>query len=275
MSKTLRSVEIASFDRRVKHHYQGSACLRPHVRTRTGVIGATHRFSLLGKGLAHRRTPQADVVPMNVKWSKVTATLTDWEAPEYTDIFDQKVVNFSERDELASNIAMAMGRREDQLILDALGAMAAPTTVGQAGTPITAHTLGQARAKLLNNGVGVKAKLCMASPALWYDELVNDPKVSSADYNTGQATKTGNIPMVHGAKIEPIENREDFEGFDGGGGVGWMFDSRAIGLAIGMDRHTEVNYVPHKTSWLANGIFRAGAVVIDPAGIVKVLGATE
>ena len=50
----------------------------------------------------------------------------------------------------------------------------------------------------------------------------------------------------------------------------FAWDMRAMGLAVGIDFRTEVNYVPEKTSWLANGLFSAGAVDVDALGIVEI-----
>jgi len=43
-----------------------------------------------------------------------------------------------------------------------------------------------------------------------------------------------------------------------------------MGLAVGKERKTEVNYIAEKTSWLANGLFIAGSVAIDAEGIVDI-----
>ena len=44
----------------------------------------------------------------------------------------------------------------------------------------------------------------------------------------------------------------------------------STGMAIGHDFRTEINYLPDRTSWLVNGIFSAGAVVIDPRGVIAI-----
>jgi len=36
----------------------------------------------------------------------------------------------------------------------------------------------------------------------------------------------------------------------------------STGMGIGHNFRTEINYIPEKTSWLVNGIFSAGAVVL-------------
>ena len=45
------------------------------------------------------------VTPMDVTHEVQTATMQNWNAPEYTDIFDQAEVNFDEKQELATTIA--------------------------------------------------------------------------------------------------------------------------------------------------------------------------
>ena len=129
MSKFLTDNSVAEFDAEVKHAYQGMGLLRGTVRFRGGVIGSTHRFPKMGKGTATKRVPQTRVVPMNIAHTKATATIEDWNAPEFTDIFDQQKVNYDERTELAEVIAGAIGRREDQLILDALDSASTTLTV--------------------------------------------------------------------------------------------------------------------------------------------------
>ncbi len=41
-------------------------------------------------------------------------------------------------------------------------------------------------------------------------------------------------------------------------------------MAIGIDMKTTIDWVAQKTSWLANGMFKAGAVAREPQGIVKI-----
>jgi len=50
----------------------------------------------------------------------------------------------------------------------------------------------------------------------------------------------------------------------------WFFQRPAVGLAIGIDMKTSVDYVPERTSFLCNGMLKAGAVVRDEGGLVKV-----
>jgi hypothetical protein len=68
---------------------------------------------------------------MNIDNTKIPCTLKNYEANEYTDIFDTKDVNFSEVKELGSVIAKALGRACDQVIIDAIEG-STPQTVNRA-----------------------------------------------------------------------------------------------------------------------------------------------
>jgi hypothetical protein len=277
MSKQLTDAAVAQFDTEVKHEYQGMEMLRPTARVRTGVVGSTHRFPKMGKGMATPRVPQTDVVPMNIAHTNRTATLEDWNAPEYTDIFDQQKVNYSERQQLAMVIAGAIGRRCDQLIIDALDAastsLTVATSVGGSNTGLNVAKLRRAKQLLDTNGVPAKDR-AMVAHTIGNEQLLGETEVTSADYNSVRALTSGEINTFLGFTFYFVEDRDE-------GGLTLSTNTRtnfafhggamgAIGLAVGIEFSTSVDWIPEKTSWLANGIFSAGAIDIDAGGIVDV-----
>lgn len=278
MSKFLTDNQVNAFDAVVKHAYQGASLLRGSVRLRTGVVGATHRFPKMGKGVATPRVPQTDVVPMNIAHTNATATISDWAAPEYTDIFDQQKVNYSEREELGMVIASAQGRREDQLVLDAINAASSPLTVGTnvGGTGTGLNTAKFRRTKRLMDANGVpKGQRTFVVAATGMEDLLGDSDANTFDKNVVKALFDGEISKWLGFDIIPMEDRDE-GGLPLASGVrtNYAYDMAAVGLAVGIEHRTEVNYIPVKTSWLANGLFAAGSVSIDEQGIAEV-SATE
>ncbi len=151
MSVSLSNAFVTLFDAEVKQAYQGKAMLVPAVRQRRGVEGSTVKFPKVGKGVATIRVPHTDVTPLNVAFSTVTCTLSDYNAAEYSDIFSQAKVNFDERQELVQVVAGAMGRRQDQMILDALTASSTSLTVansiGGSNTNMNITKLRSSKAK--------------------------------------------------------------------------------------------------------------------------------
>lgn len=275
MSTSLSVAAIASFDAEVKHAYQDRGKLRDTVRVKTGVVGATHRFPKLGAGLATPRVKQTDVIPMNLVHTNATATLEDWNAAEYTDVFDEAKTNISERAELAMSIAKAISRREDQLIIDALEATATTLTVassiGGNNSDLNMDKLRRIRRLLGDNGVDEDEEVTFAGSYIGKEALLGEEEATSSDYNTIKALVNGSIDSFVGLKFKWIATRAE-GGLDltAGDRTNFAYARSAVGHAVGIDQRMEVNYIPQKTSWLANMLFSAGSVEIDAGGVVEV-----
>lgn len=266
MSQALSSVAQEQFDSEVKHAYQGMKTLRDCVNVRNNVVGDTYDFRLMGKGVATARTgSSADVVPMDITHSLKVATLTDYEAPEYTDIYDKATVNFDEVTELAQTIAGAMGRRDDQSIITA---MATSTNTLVDATP-GLDTLINASEKLNAKDVPAEDRYFLCDEA-FLKNLLNDTTLTSADYATVRALQAGTIDTFMGFKFKIIGSGRAEGGL---GGAAYAFHKKAIGHAVGIDMKTRVDYVPHKASWLSMGMWKAGSVLIDGEGCVKITAA--
>jgi hypothetical protein len=271
MSINLSPVAVTEFDSMVKHAFQNASLLRDTVTVRNNVVGDTYKFRAMGKGLANQKATSADVDPMDVAHSLITATLQNWNAPEYTDIFDQAEVNFDEKQELATTIAGALGRRLDQLVIDAMDA-ASPTAVGTGGTGLVATDLIDAKVELVKQGVGSGDLYC-AINAAGLAGLLADEKTTSADYQAVKALVNGEINTFAGFNVVVIEDRA---GNEGGLTIAtdvvsaYAYSKEAIGLAVGIDMKTSIDYVPQKTSFLCNGMLKAGAAVRDVAGLVEI-----
>ncbi len=280
MSKNLTNAAVTEFDSEVKHEYQGMKTLRECVTVRTGVTGEAYKFTRMGKGLANQKASQADVTPMDIAHDRQTATLANWNAPEYTDIFDQAEVNFDEKSELAQTIAKAIGRREDQIIIDTLAGVTYATTNDQdpdtgfsatVATNFTLDTMRTAKAHLDDIEAEDSDRFfCIRTNAL--QQLLEDNTVTSQDFNTVKALVNGDLDTFLGFKIKTIGTRQE-GGLPGVAATRQAFawQKAAIGIAVGIDMKTTIDWVAQKTSWLANGIYKAGAVAREPQGIVRIV----
>ncbi len=275
MSVSLSNAFVTLFDAEVKQAYQGKAMLVGAVRQRRGVEGSSVKFPKVGKGVATARVTQTDVTPMNVGFSNVTCTLQDWNAAEYSDIFSQAKVNFDERSELSQVVGAAIGRRQDQLILDALSAATSTGTVansiGGSNTNMNISKLREA-AKILNakNVPSDGRHIIIHANSL--ASMLEQTSVTSSDFNSVKALVQGEISTFMGFQFHILGDRtEGGLPIDGSSDrTLYAFHSQAIGYAEGIAPKTEINYIPEKTSWLVNALFSAGSVAIDSEGIVKI-----
>ena len=278
MATTLSNAFITLFEAEVHQNYQATATLRNVTRMRSGVTGSTAKFPILAKGTASVRTPSTDVVPISGQFSTATATLTDYIASEYSDIFNQAKVNFDERQELAKLVGNAIGRREDQIIIDALVAGSAGSTVAN-----TVQTSGSGVSDL-NVGKIIQAKKALDTASVPPQDrhliihasslasLLADERAVSSDFIQLQALSRGEIQQFAGFNIHMVGDRDE-GGLPKDGSndrTCLAFHKDAIGCAVGIAPKVEVNYIPEKTSFLVSAMYSAGAVVIDTAGLVDV-----
>lgn len=284
MSIYLSDVAKTEFDTEVKHAYRSTPGLRPTVTYRGGVVGGTYDFRSMGAGIAKQKAPQDDVVPMNVTHALQAATLSDWHAADYTDIFKQAEVNFDEQRELAMTIASAIRRREDQLIINALETAAVPAgqvvanSIGGTNTSLNVDKLRRA-SKIMNaNGVPKEGRhyICNADAL---ESLLGTTQATSIDYNGVRALVNGDIDTFMGFKFHIIPTQDE-------GGLAlrsannresFAYHQTALGLAVALDQAVTVDWVPVKRSHLACQDYKAGAVARDAAaasanlrGIVEV-----
>jgi hypothetical protein len=279
MSVQISNAFVTLFDSEVKQAYQAQRALAGLVRERTNVEGSTVKFPKIGKGTASVRVPQTDVVPLNVTYAQVTATMTDYIAAEYSDIFNQQRVNFNERQELVQVVSGAIGRRMDQVIIDSLIAASSTGTVANTiqndGTTGSATDLnvGKLRAakKILDaKNVPMEGRTIVLH-ANNLSALLGLTSVTSSDFNTVKALVTGEVDTFLGFKFVTIGDRDE-------GGLPkasadrtvFAFHPDSVGMAIGLNQTSRVDYIAEKTSFLVASMFSAGSVAIDSEGIVKI-----
>lgn len=270
MVQQASAVFIDSFDSEVKVAYQAIASLRSAVRVKTGVIGSTHRFPKAGKGVATQHNRGNDVVAMNAGRSKVTVTLEDWDAFDYEDMLDINKLNFDDKKIIADNTVKAIGRREDQLIMDALDA-GSTQTVGD-GSALFSLTLVQSAASTLDTNNVPGEDRCIVYTAKQKSQFLSSTTVTSADFNTVKALVQGDIDTFYGFKFITIGTRTE-GGLNRPTGVeqdAYAFHKQAVGLAIGKEMTTMVDWIPQKTAWQIGCVYSAGAITIDAEGIVTI-----
>lgn len=277
MAVGISNAFVQLFDAEVKQAYQASRMLAGITRERMNVEGNQVKFPKIGKGTATVRVPQTDVTPLNVSYSQVTASMSDFIAAEYSDIFSQAKVNFDERRELVQVVGKAIGRRMDQITIDALNAASGHTDVGTnvGGTATNMNLAKLLAAKKALDAKNVPAEgRCMLIHANGLSALLDETELTSSDFATVKALAQGEINSFLGFKFIMLGDRDE-------GGLplpstrtNFAFHRDSVGLGVSIAQKTEINYVAEKTSFLVSSMFSAGAIAIDAEGIVKI-AATE
>ena len=266
MSTQITNSFIDQWGNEVKHAYQQKkAKLRKAVREVSGVVGSTHKFHTLGSVTANTKTRDADVTPLNPTQAVKTATLADAYAPIYIDKLDLLKTNADFRREYVMASSSALGRKTDEIIVAAMEA---------SNTSISTTAGGFTYVKLLEaleglNSIDADAEeRCLVVGAKQITEALQITNLTSADYSTLQAVMSGEIGKALGFTWI-MSNRLTLQASPAVRSC-FGFAKSSVGLAIGQDVSTEINYVAQKASYLVNSYLSMGAVTIEATGVQKV-----
>lgn len=271
----LNTLEIKTFEQKVHHQFiESGGTLRPTVRT-VMIAGKDHQFPVYGSVSATVRSLGTDVVASNPSATAVTVTIVEYEAGIFTDIFLQSEVNYDALGELVFPLVSAAGRKEDQIIIDALDAESYSKTVAKDITGsddnLTVAALADASRQLNLDGVPMQDRHWIAS-ASGIAHLSQESDVKTADSNTVRTLVDGTVKTFYGFEFSMIGNNGDEDGLplSTNDRTAWAYHKSAIGLAINKAPRVEVNYIPHKGAHLSTIFFSQAAKVIDASGIVEI-----
>jgi hypothetical protein len=269
MATSITNAFITQFEAEVHMAYQrmGSK-LKNLTRTVNGVNGNTVKFQKVAKGSANTKARHAEVVAMDLAHSNVSATLTDYYAADYVDKLDELKVNIDERQVVANSAAYALGRKTDSVITSVME-NATQLANNSSGTG-TGMNLGKAQAMMelfnTNDVPDDQQRYWVVGPKQWSD-LINLDQFSRVEYvgeselpyAGGMTAKRwlGFLWFVHsGLETSGSTDRHTV-----------AFHKSSLGMGIGSDVKTEVNYIPEKVSHLITSMLSIGGVLIDTDGI--------
>ena len=270
---------IIAYDTAVKMAYQGSSRLRPTVTVKGNVTGASYNFRKFGAGVAVQHSSNELITPADYVHTKIAATLSNWRIGDYTDLFDQAETTVDERAALAESNAKAIGRAEDQLIIDALDAATPAGTVdedlGATNSPINKEKLLRAKCLLTAKQADATQHTIVVN-AIGMEGALSEVEVTSADYQTMRALSENGGTLqgksAFGFNWVVLEDRVEGGLPTGSASIRLCFayDRAAIGLATALEPSTRVDFVPERYSYLSQAVLKAGSVAIDGNGIVEV-----
>lgn len=267
MSTTITQAFVKQFEAEVFQAYQrlGSK-LRGTIRNKSGVVGASTIFQKVGKGIASTKARHGNVPVMNLDHSAVEVTLADYYAGDWVDKLDELKVNIDERQVIANAGAYALGRKTDDLIINALNTTT--STVAAAASGLTLGKVQDALELLGANEVPDDGeRYAVVGWAQWSD-LLAMKEFASADYvgpdqlpfNGTQAKRwLGTLWMPHSGLPVAAGTRTCF----------WYHKS-AIGHAIGADVQSDISWHGDKAAHFVNNMMSQGVGMIDDKGVVAI-----
>lgn len=274
MATTISDAFVKQFEREVHEAYQrmGSK-LRNTVRTVNNVNGSSTVFQKVGKGTASTKSTHGMVPVMNLAHSHVECTLEDYYAGDWVDRLDELKLNIDERQVIANAGAYALGRKTDELIINAL-ATASTNTIADGNTGMSRDKVLEAFEMLGGADVPDDGQRFAVVGWKQWSELLKIAEFSSADYigaeelpwrGVTQAKRwLGTVWIPHsGLPVDGSDIRSCF----------W-YHKTAVGHASGSDVQTDISWHGDRAAHFVNNMMSQGAGLIDDSGVV-VIGCDE
>ena len=266
MSVSIDNVFVKQFEADVHLAYQQMGTkLRASVRSKSGVVGASTTFQKVGRGIASTKSRHGIVPVMNLNHEPVECILQDYYAGDWVDALDELKTNIDERRVVASAGAYALGRKTDELIVDAMNG--ATLSVGDYSTGLTKDIILAAVEQLNANDVPDDGRRFAVVGVHQWNELLSMEEFVSADY-------VGDTPLTAGFEARkwlgitwllynglPVDadNRDCF-----------VYHASSVGHACGQEVKTDISWHGERAAHFISNSMSQGAVLIDDSGIVRI-----
>ena len=270
MSISLTAVQQTDFDELVKAEYRSTGfLLRDAVRTKSDIIGSSVEFRKVDQVISVPTAYLAAVSIQDPDYTKVSCLIQKYTTPTAVDTVQELTVNFDAKMENAMLVGQGMGRRSDQIIIDAITADPGDTIVN-GGTNMNYAKFTQIYEYFEDHAVP-KGERWLALSASNVRSLMSDQEFVSTFYTENRILDRGYFLEYLGINVVTIPQMTEGGLLKVGNirtALAWH--KMSTGMAIGHDFRTEINYMPDRTSYLVNGIFSAGAKVIDNRGVIAI-----
>ena len=268
MSVSIDQVFVKQFEADVHLAYQQMGTkLRATVRSKSGVVGASTTFQKVGRGTASTKSRHGIVPVMNLNHEPVECLLQDYYAGDWVDALDELKTNVDERRVVASAGAYALGRKTDELIIDAM--RTATTSVGDYSSVLDKNLILAAVEKLNANDVPDDGRRFAVvgvhqwNQLLLMDEFVSQDYVGNANPLVAgfESRKWLGITWVlhNGLPMNSTTGRDCF-----------IYHASSIGHASGQDVKSDITWHGERAAHFISTSMSQGAVLIDNDGIVCV-----
>ncbi|MBD5400143.1 hypothetical protein HDR61_00105 [bacterium] len=265
MSVSIDNVFVKQFEADVHLAYQQMGTkLRSTVRSKSGVIGASTTFQKVGRGMASTKSRHGIVPVMNLNHEPVECILQDYYAGDWVDALDELKTNVDERRVVASAGAYALGRKTDELIIDAMNN--ATASVGDYSTGLSKDLILSALEVLNTNDVPDDGRRFAVIGVHQWNELLTLKEFVSSEY-------VGDTPMTNGADARKwlgitwvLHNGLPA---DGANRDCFLYHASSIGHACGQEVKTDISWHGERAAHFISNSMSQGAVMIDETGIVR------
>ncbi|MBL4588304.1 hypothetical protein JKY79_03085 [Candidatus Babeliales bacterium] len=279
MAITISNVYIQTFERNLRHLAQQMESRLRRFVTERATGGEKHNWERLGAGQAAEKTSARTPTPTSdLPWTRRVTLAKTYHAGETVEPEDIVQMLVDPNSNVALNLAMAMKRQIDDIIIESATASAlngdgsssaftAGQTVGNGLAEISLDLILQVQQKFYENDIDPDEKKVMVISPIQQRKLMQLMEVTSGDFQNSKALSTGMLPdwmgfdwVVSNRLLAPAVSQLDC----------LAFSSRGIGLQVNKDITAKVAEDPSLSfAWRIYCMMVMGAVRVEDEHVVR------
>ncbi len=274
--QALGKTEVTLFNEIVKQEYQHNRSkLRNTVTHQTLSGGEAATWTVYDSVGMQEHASYTAVPNSSLDVEKITVLLKDYVSRVPVSWFHQGKVNFDMMQRAAEAIVAGMGRKQDQIIIDALTNSGSTKTVAKnisgADANLSLAALQKAKELLDDDDVPDEDRHAAVTPG-GLRSLLENTQVTSADFADVKALVRGDITSYMGFQFHRIGNMREETGLplSVDDRENYFYHKDAVGLAIGREPQMLHHWDNLILANVTTGVLSAQASRIDNLGIVIV-----
>lgn len=263
--------------------YQATKKLSNTTRLQTGVVGGSYDWPRVGPlSMTERAASQSPIATTDQDYQQIVTPFKNYDLMVATDLFDQAKINVSDRQQQAKNSTDAVGRQEDQVLINTFDTAASGhSTIADDGTNLPINKIIEGVGLLNESSVPFATRYLAVGPKQ-INSLVRQERAVSSDFSNVKPLMSGMIDNYMGVTIimipdQFIENIGKVYGLPKTGDIRtcFMWQQSAAGYVYGAfsgksNPSVSVDWNPTLQSWMTISILRAGASLLLEDGLVKI-----
>lgn len=262
------------YDTRVQHLLQNEGfMLRGTTDEPVNVKGNTLEFFFIGKGEAQPFGPTPErAKAANLGKTTKTVDMTDWQFYEEVRHGEPEKISPEYRSKIQQAGAMALGRKFDRIIMEAMDGEAGNiVTIGDGSAAISPIQLSTGKAQI--NAVGMMSmnQFFMPVPSMSWEQLKLYKIFNNRDYTAEQLLFKGKTEAVMWNGIWVFQAPDDmFTAFSAGVVDTYLWNKATVGFGSNYAMTSRITYENTITAWAYNTVMSGAAKVLQTPGVKRV-----
>ena len=273
MANTLDQVAINAYHMTFQNTYEDQGKLRNCIQVVQNVTGESYTWPEMGEAVFNKSGADGAIITQSdTKYSKVVTTFQSYDRLEAVSNRKQAEVQQNILTNLARKYATGMGRREDQVIIDALEGATLPTdnVIANGSTNLSVDKIVEAGTILDDQNVPEGDRYLVLT-AKEIKALMKLQTATDKQYVNFTPLMMGGLPEFFGFKIIKIGNRTE-GGLEVSSNIRncYAFHMSSVGMAYNINPFVKTDYSVDRNSHIAVGQMSLGANVLQGEGVVRI-----